>query len=247
MIIEQLKTLVEMQKLDDQIGRYRILQLELPKQLSEIVDRVEQATATLLAVETEKAELNKKQRAMEGDIKQHGDQARKYATQLSEIKTNKEYKALNSEIAYLKEKISELESQEIELMDLETEIKVRVDEAKKELAPLKKPNAIRKANCALRSTAWKPRSKRPAPSATNWPPPCQTRYIKQYGNMIKNKTNVAVAWNKDGSCGACGFVIRPQIRIELQLFKRLIPCENCGRILIDSSLENQGNEEEASN
>jgi len=27
MIIEQLKTLVEMQKLDDQIGRYRILQL----------------------------------------------------------------------------------------------------------------------------------------------------------------------------------------------------------------------------
>jgi len=45
MIIEQLKTLVEMQKLDDQIGRYRILQQELPKQLSEIVDRVEQATA----------------------------------------------------------------------------------------------------------------------------------------------------------------------------------------------------------
>ncbi|HOH79957.1 MAG TPA: hypothetical protein PLO35_09570 [Candidatus Cloacimonadota bacterium] len=247
MIIEQLKTLVEMQKLDDQIGRYRILQLELPKQLSEIVDRVEQATATLLAVETEKAELNKKQRAMEGDIKQHGDQARKYATQLSEIKTNKEYKALNSEIAYLKEKISELESQEIELMDLETEIKVRVDEAKKELAAAEKAKRdqegeLRAQIDSLETKIEETRAQRNKLAAT-----LPNQIIKQYGNMIKNKNNVAVAWNKDGSCGACGFVIRPQIRIELQLFKRLIPCENCGRILIDSSLENQGNEEEASN
>ena len=247
MIIEQLKTLVEMQKLDDQIGRYRILQLELPKQLSEIVDRVEQATATLLAVETEKAELNKKQRAMEGDIKQHGDQARKYATQLSEIKTNKEYKALNSEIAYLKEKISELESQEIELMDLETEIKVRVDEAKKELVAAEKAKRdqegeLRAQIDSLETKIEETRAQRNKLAAT-----LPNQIIKQYGNMIKNKNNVAVAWNKDGSCGACGFVIRPQIRIELQLFKRLIPCENCGRILIDSSLENQGNEEEASN
>ena len=246
MIIEQLKTLVEMQKLDDQIGRYRILQLELPKQLSEIVDRVEQATATLLAVETEKAELNKKQRAMEGDIKQHGDQARKYATQLSEIKTNKEYKALNSEIAYLKEKISELESQEIELMDLETEIKVRVDEAKKELAAAEKAKRdqegeLRAQIDSLETKIEETRAQRNKLAAT-----LPNQIIKQYGNMIKNKNNVAVAWNKDGSCGACGFVIRPQIRIELQLFKRLIPCENCGRILIDSSLENQGNEEETS-
>ncbi|HPN41478.1 MAG TPA: hypothetical protein PKX36_08130 [Candidatus Cloacimonadota bacterium] len=246
MIIEQLKTLVEMQKLDDQIGRYRILQLELPKQLSEIVDRVEQATATLLAVETEKAELNKKQRAMEGDIKQHGDQARKYATQLSEIKTNKEYKALNSEIAYLKEKISELESQEIELMDLETEIKVRVDEAKKELVAAEKAKRdqegeLRAQIDSLETKIEETRAQRNKLAAT-----LPNQIIKQYGNMIKNKNNVAVAWNKDGSCGACGFVIRPQIRIELQLFKRLIPCENCGRILIDPSLENQGNEEETS-
>ena len=48
---------------------------------------------------------------------------------------------------------------------------------------------------------------------------------------------MAVATSKDGSCSACGVVLRPQIRIELQLFKRIIPCENCGRILVDSSID----------
>jgi len=58
---EQLRTLAQMQTLDDEIGRYRVLQKELPKQLNEIIESVEQATAILLEVETQRAEINKKQ------------------------------------------------------------------------------------------------------------------------------------------------------------------------------------------
>ena len=107
---EELKTLAKMQALDDQIGRYRILQKELPKQLNEIIESVEEATANLLAVETERAEINKKQRSVEMEIKQMQEQSKKYSAQLTEIKNNKEYKALNSEIAYIKDKISDNES-----------------------------------------------------------------------------------------------------------------------------------------
>jgi len=196
-------------------------------------------------VETERADLNKKQRALEGEIKQHSDQARKYATQLSEIKTNKEYKALNSEIAYLKEKISELESQELELMDAESEVKIRIEDAKRELAEAEKAKRSQEGELraqidSLESKIEETRTQRNKLAVT-----LPTQVIKQYGNMIKNKNNVAVAWNRDGSCGACGFVIRPQIRIELQLFKRIIPCENCGRMLIDASIETVGDSEEA--
>ena len=56
---EQLRTLAQMQTLDDEIGRYRVLQKELPKQLNEIIESVEQATAILLEVETQRAEINK--------------------------------------------------------------------------------------------------------------------------------------------------------------------------------------------
>lgn len=237
MIIEQLKTLVEMQKMDEQIGRYKLMQQDLPQQLNQIIERVEQATADLLAVETERAELNKKQRALDGDIKQHGEQIKKYAAQLSEIKTNKEYKALNTEIAFLKEKISELESNQLEMMDAENEIKSRIEAAKAELnaaevAKRSQEGELRGQIDSLESKIEETRTQRNNLAVT-----LPTSLIKQYGNMIKNKNNIAVAWNKEGSCGACGFVIRPQIRIELQLFKRIIPCENCGRILVDPGLK----------
>ena len=97
-----------MQSLDDKIGQYRQLQDELPKQLNSILEKVEIATAKLLETETQRAELGKKLRAVEMDIKSNQEQAKKYATQLTDIKTNKEYKALNSEIAFLHSKISEI-------------------------------------------------------------------------------------------------------------------------------------------
>ncbi|NLK49866.1 MAG: hypothetical protein GX294_04380 [Candidatus Cloacimonetes bacterium] len=236
-MLDQLKTLVEMQKLDNKIGGYRILQEELPKQLSDIIEREVQATADLLAVETERAELNKKQRDLEGDIKEFVEKEKKYSGQLADIKTYKEYKAINSEIAYVKEKISELESQQLELMDQEGEIKERIAIARKELddaeaAKREREGELRKKIESLDEEIEKTRAQRNSIAAS-----LPTQIIKQYGNMIRLKNNMAVATSKDGSCSACGVVLRPQIRIELQLFKRIIPCENCGRILVDSSID----------
>lgn len=239
MIIEQLKTLAEMQTKDDKIGRLRILQTELPKQLSDIIERVDQATANLLNSEGLKAELSKKQRAIEADIKQHQEQIKKYGNQLSEIKTNKEYKALNSEIAYLKEKISELESQELELMDTENAIKAQIDVDKKELADAEKEKADREGELRAQIETLETEIETTRAERNRIAAILPHSLIKQYGNMIKNKGNRAVAFSRDGACGGCGFVIRPQIRIELQLRKKIITCESCGRILMDPLPESE--------
>ncbi len=230
---EELKTLAKMQTLDDQIGRYRILQKELPKQLNEIIESVEEATANLLAVETERAEINKKQRSMEMDIKQMQEQSKKYTAQLSEIKNNKEYKALNSEIAYMKDKISDNESSLLELMELENEIKERIANAKSvlekaEALKKEKESDLREQIASLDTKIEEVRTQRNELART-----LPVSLVKYYGNMIKHKQNQAVAYNRDGSCGACGFVIRQQMRIELQLRRKIIYCENCGRILMN--------------
>lgn len=222
-----------MQRLDDEIGRYRVLQQELPKQLNELIDNVEQATSNLLAAETVRAEIGKKQRALDADIKTHQDHSKKYSTQLSEIKNNKEYKALNSEIAYLKTKISEVESALLELMEQDTEAKEQVAIAKAgleqaELLKREKEGDLRHQIDSLETLIESVRAKRNDLART-----LPVSLVKQYGNMIKNKQNQAVAYSREGSCGACGFVIRQQIRIELQVMRKMIFCENCGRILMN--------------
>lgn len=232
-MIEKLRTLAKMQGLDDRIGRYRMLQTELPEQLKDIIDSVDQATANLLAVETERATLSKLQRALETDIKQHTDHINKYSSQLAEIKTNKEYKALNSEIAYLRTKISDVESQLLELMDQDTELKGRAEQCKAELEKVEirkreKEGDLRAQINSLDAKIEETRNKRNDLART-----LPEAIIKQYGKLIKNKNNQAVAYNKSGACGGCGIVIRPQIRIEMEQRKKINFCENCGRILMN--------------
>lgn len=222
-----------MQLLDDQIGKYRALKQELPKQLNEIIQNVDAAMGKMLVIETEKAELAKKQRILEGDIKTHQDQIKKYSTQLSEIKTNKEYKALNSEISFLKTKISEVESQILELMDVETEINIRLSASKLDLDAAEKTKKdkegdLRRQIDQLEISIEETRNAR-NDLARTLPEPL----IRQYGNLIKFKDNKAVVYNVDGYCGGCGYVIRPQVKIEMQLQKKIIICENCSRILMN--------------
>jgi hypothetical protein len=230
---EQLRTLAAMQKLDDKIGQYRSLQEELPKQLNEINERVDQATANLLEGESQKAEINKLQRALESDVKQHQEQIKKYAHQLNDIKTNKEYKALNSEISYLKDKISEIESQLLSLMEEENKatqinsgLKADLEEA--EANKRAKEGDLKAQISELENQVESTRAERNKLAVT-LPVPL----IKRYGNLIKNKDNLAVVYNRDGSCGGCGFVMRQQMRIELQLHKKIVYCENCGRIILE--------------
>ena len=230
---EQLRTLARMQALDDQIGSLRVLQQELPQELGEIIAHVDQAAASLQASENEHAEISRRQRALESDIKQFGEQIKKYGAQLSEIKTNKEYKALNSEIAYLKDKISELETQELALMDEDAECRKRVQRDKAELdeaeqAKRAREGELRKKIDSLEEEIERIRAER-SKLAHTLPP----NIVRQYANMIKNKNNCAVVYATNGACGGCGFVIRPQIRIELEQRHKINFCESCGRILIE--------------
>lgn len=230
---EQLRTLAQMQKLDDKIGALRQLQNELPKELNDILDNVAQAETNLNKTKSELEEINKKLRNLELDIKQHQENIKKYSQQLAEIKTNKEYKALNSEIAYLKEKISELESQELELMDEESEFKKKMEIAKAELEKAKKiqrerEDELRKKIESLDGEIDNFRAERNKLAQT-----LPQSLVNQYAKLIKYKNNCAVAYARNGACGACGFVIRPQVRIEIQQRNKINYCENCGRILME--------------
>ncbi|MGC9362491.1 MAG: zinc ribbon domain-containing protein [Candidatus Syntrophosphaera sp.] len=230
---EQLRTLAKMQKLDDQIGSLRILQEELPQELNELIEHVEEARAKLQGSEEELAGIAKQQRLLESDIDQYKENIKKYETQLSDIKNNKEYKALNSEIAYLKEKISELENQEIELMDAETESKKQVDQDKAELSKAEQALKAREGELRKKIDSLEAEIESLRAQRTELARALPQQLVRQYANLLKNKSNQAVAYALNGACGGCGFVIRPQIRIELQLRNKINYCESCGRILME--------------
>lgn len=223
-----------MQKLDDEIGRCRELQTVLPKQLNTLIRDVEDAAAKVQETQTVKDGIIKRQKELEGDIKHNNELKLKYGNQLADIKTNKEYKALNSEIAILTQKNSEIETMMLELMDTEAEINQQLTAHQELLKAAEnrksaKEDDLRQQISQLDGKIEELRKQRTELAVSLKSEPL----VKLYGSLIKNKINQAVAYNLNGACSGCGFVIRPQIKIELDLRKKIHNCESCGRILMN--------------
>ncbi len=233
-MVEKLKTLARMQKLDDEIGRCRELQRVLPRQLNTLIQDVETASARVQETQTVKEGIQKRQRDLENEIKHNNELKLKYGNQLAEIKTNKEYRALNSEIASLNQKNGDIESQLLELMDTEAEINKQLKAFQNELKGAQQRKAEKEDDLRRQISELNGKIEELRKRRTDLARGLHSdSLVKQYGNLIKNKNNQAVAYNVNGACGGCGFVIRPQIRIELELRKKIHNCESCGRILMN--------------
>jgi predicted nucleic acid-binding Zn-ribbon protein len=195
---------------------------------------VENARVKVQETTTVKDGIIKRQKDLEAEIKHNNELKLKYGNQLADIKTNKEYKALNSEITNLSQKNSDIEVMLLELMETETEINKQLAVFDTELKGAEKRKSekeddLRQQISALDGKIEELRKQRTELALTLH----SDALVKQYGNLIKNKNNQAVAYNQNGACSGCGFVIRPQIKIELELQKKIHSCESCGRLLMN--------------
>lgn len=234
---EQLKLLVQMQAYDDRIGEKEELKILLPQQLHDLIAHVETAESKVNELLKAQEEKIRQQKQTEIDIKTNMDLMRKYQAQLAEIKTNKEYKALNGEVASLGAKNSEFETHILTLMEEEgairKDLKIAQDElqtAKKELAD--REGELRRQIEEVEKMITDYKEKRNN-LGRNLPIALGKRYIL----LIKNKNRKAVVYNNNGTCSGCGFRIRPQLVLELEKKSQMIACENCGRILVHSLTE----------
>ncbi len=229
---KKVKCLIEMQKYDDKIAEKETLKSELPKQLKSLIEEEAEAkNAVAEAIE----DINKVvilQKDKEIQIKQNKEKANKYEEQLASIKTNKEYKALNSEIALLASLNSELESEIIALMEQENQLKQIKVEREKVLQEKQKnladqEDVLKKEIAGLDGEIDNFKKERNS-LAIDLP----KNLIKQYKVLIINRNRKAVAFEQDGACSACGFKVRPQLIIELEKQDKILFCENCNRFLV---------------
>jgi uncharacterized protein len=231
---DQLKVLVQMQTFDDRIGEKEELKILLPQQLNDLIAHVENAGNKVAELQKAQEEKVRQQKQKEIDIKTNIDLMRKYQTQLAEIKTNKEYKALNSEVTSLSAKNSEFETHILTLMEEETAIKDELKIAQKELKEAQKELEEREGELRRQIeevdkmiTDYKEKRNH---LGRNLPLALGKRYVL----LIKNKNRKAIVFNNSGTCSGCGFRIRPQLLLELEKRNQMIACENCGRILVHS-------------
>ncbi len=235
---EQLSVLIKMQKIDDIIGKKEELKSALPKELKELEDNLHEANTVLQNSQKHLEENLKLQKTKEMEIAANKDLIYKYENQLLAIKTNKEYKALNSEIATLKTKNGSIDDELLLIMEEESKLRAQVKDDQSNQKSAENDLKSREDLLKQKMVEVEKEIDQLRNDRNHYAKYIPTGLVKRYASLIKNKNRKAVVCNDNNSCSGCGFHIRPQLQIELERLDKIHHCENCGRMLVATMEDN---------
>ncbi len=230
-ISEQIKILVELQKLDFQIYGLKRELAEHPGLQKKAEEIFERKKSGLKAAEAELKAVHSKQKEKEGDLQAKEEKVKKLQAQLYQLKSNKEYSVMDMEIKGLKADDSLLEEEILKLMDTLETAKAHAAKQKELLGIEEKKfkeesDALKKQADEIHASVAGLEEKRKA-----YLPNIETRLLGQYEKLLKGREGLALVPVKNNSCGGCHLGLPPQMVNEIQMQDKLIVCESCARIL----------------
>lgn len=235
-IVEKLMALAKLQYVDSKLDKILTLRGSLPDEVDELEFEIQGLEGKKSKIEDDIKETEGEIAKRKAGIKDFGSQIKKYEEQLNTVKNNREYEALNKEIEFAnleiltsEKKIKQMEDQiamrhgllddtqaqidgrMLGLNDKRQELEEIVRETEKEEERLRSLSADAEAHV-------------------------DDRILGAYRKIRKNMRNgLAVVSSDREACGGCFAIIPPQMQLELRQKKKLLICENCGRMLVDHS------------
>ena len=225
-----LKAVVEVQQLDQQVAEFTKLIDSLPKQIQTLQAQLDDF---IHAHEERKKRLTanlKERKDLEGDIKANQDKITRHRDQLYQMKTNEQYKAMLKEIEGEEASVRKIEDQILEKMIESEEIQKLVQEAAARLdgekarvaAEIKHLQDERQKDIDARESL-QTRRKEVAASLSE-------PVLELYERIRTYRAGPAVAEVRNGLCTACNIQLRPQVYNEIRTGETVMVCENCSRI-----------------
>ncbi len=230
-IADQLKTLIELQKLDGEIYRLRRDLSAQPAQAAQLKNEHAQRTLGLQQAEARAKSLELKRNQLETELGSKEQQIKKLQVQLYQVKTNKEYSALQLEIEGSKADKSVFEEEILKLME-------EVDRAKGQTASEKEHLKVQEGELKIRLDRIEQESQKIQgavgqlqASRAVLVPKVDPKLLSRYERILERKEGSALVPVRGNSCSGCNMILPPQAINEVMMNTRLIPCESCARIL----------------
>jgi predicted nucleic acid-binding Zn-ribbon protein len=234
---DRLKALYQLQMIDSEVDKIRIVRGELPLEIEDLED-------LLAGMQTRLEKLNSELDAVNHDIlsKKNANLdaealVKKYEKQLKNIKNNREFSSLTKELEYksleiqLNEKqMAELQAKTLHKDEVISEVKAQVTDREEELSVKNKELAAIIKETEKEEKALLKKSEKAQEVI-------EERILKAYTRIRSKVVNgLAVVSVDRNACGGCFNQIPPQRQLDIQMHKKVIVCEHCGRILVDSNI-----------
>ena len=226
-----LERLIRLQALDTQAAEARKAQTTIPDTQRALDAKLEGARARVADAKERLAANQTARRALEKDVTAVQTRLSRYKDQLMEVKTNREYHAMQHEIETAQGEVKRVEDLMLEQMleadeiaaglkAAEADLKVAEQQISSEHAELDKQ--LEAAGASL-AAALKQRdavvAEIPAPVAA------------LYEQLARGRKGVAVVAARDERCSECHVRMRPQVFVHVRQNNGIIQCDSCQRIL----------------
>lgn len=234
---EKLQALVRLQKIDSKLDEIAILKGELPMEVSDLEDEITGLHSRKTRIEEEINGITEFIESKKNAIKEAEAQVKKYEKQSENVKNNREFEAINKEIEMQQ---LEMKLAEKHIKDANEELaeKVRaLDNAKKQITAKEGVLNHKKAELEKIIADTEKEEKQYSEISEEARSHIDERLLYSYDRIRKSYRNgLAVVPVERDACGGCYNSIPPQKQSEIRQHKKVMVCENCGRILVDRDL-----------
>lgn len=239
---EKLVAVLSLQKIDSKIDEIQTLKGELPMEVKDLEDeiaglqtRINNIDAEINTINTfvdNKTEAKKESEAL----------IKKYEKQQDNVKNNREFEAINKEMEMqeLEVRLNEkhIKDATFDLRD-KTNIRLKTEE---KIKNVEDSLAIKRAELEKISIDTDKEEKVLAEKSAEAKEKVDPRLLTAYERIRASYRNgLAVVPIMRDSCGGCFNVIPPQRQSEIRQHKKIIVCEHCGRVLVDTDLNDKVN------
>jgi predicted nucleic acid-binding Zn-ribbon protein len=227
-----LEHLIELQNLETAIEESRRRIAAHPQRVADADARLAHAKEAVEATRHRLKACQEARREQEKEAAVYQSRLSKFKDQLSAVKTNKEYQAMQHEIETAQKELGAVEERVLERMMESDALTAEVKKAEQSLATQQKDVDAEKKTLveelATVEAALKEATAKRASRVASLPP----HLVALFEQVSRVRKGLAITTaTRDGLCSACHVRLRPQVFQEIRRNDQIIQCASCNRIL----------------
>ena len=237
---ERLKSLYDLQKTLSEVDRIKTERGELPLEVQDLEDEIEGLQTKIGNLNNDIEKLSTVISNQKSSIERAESLISKYEKDQDNVRNNREYDYLTKEIEFQQLTIQSSTKQIDEASKKIEAVNEKIQIAKDQLADNEQALSEKKSEldtiiAETKQEEEKQREK--AKKLENKINNADPRLLSAFKRIRKNARNgLGVVYVQRNACGGCFNRIPAQRQMEIKMRKKIIVCEYCGRILIDTAI-----------
>jgi predicted nucleic acid-binding Zn-ribbon protein len=228
----ELDRLIKLQHLETTIAEARAAIAAHPQRLADADARLNTAQHAVDAAKEQLKANNEARRALEKEVAVYQGRLTKFKDQLMEVKTNREYQAMQHEIATAQSDLGGVEEKVLERMVEADTIAADVKKAEAALAAQQKVIEAEKKTLTEDLAIEEANLAKATESRAALVKDVEPRLMALFEQVARVRKGIAITTaTRDGLCALCHVRLRPPVFQQVRHNDSIIQCESCQRVL----------------